>query len=428
MNAVVETSDHPLVVIREQMDRREAEFAAALPAHIPVERFKRVLLTAVQNNPDLVDADRPSLWNAAMRSAQDGLLPDGRDGAIVIYNTKDKRNGREVWIKKAQWMPMVFGVLKKIRNSGEVALITARVVYGGDRFRYWIDEEGEHVFYEPADEPDTNTVRRVFAMAKTKDGELYVEPLTPKGIEKIRSVSKSKDRGPWVEWWEEMAKESAIRRLAKRLPMSTGLDDLMRRDDALYDLESTREETKQETKQPKLAAMLDQIAGQLMAEKPAAAAVEDGQALAGEEPGDRLDDEIPDFDAMVERFEEAAPKARSLDELEEAATEVLPLIESDRLGKKLRTRAENAWADAQKRIAQGAGETGPFAATEDGENPPDDDADQPEADPSSPDYQRGFDDAQRGVKKCLSAKIRDDEQRFANWKAGYDAAAVEGEA
>src|SRR5215207_3153395 len=100
--------------LRQQLDSREVDFKHALPAHIPVERFKRVLLTAVQNNPDLIRADRQSLWNSAMKSAQDGLLPDGREGAIVIYNTKEKYRDeqgieRERWINKAQWMPMIAG-------------------------------------------------------------------------------------------------------------------------------------------------------------------------------------------------------------------------------------------------------------------------------------------------------------------------------
>ncbi len=39
-----------------------------------------------------------------------------------------------------------------------------------------------------------------------------------------------------------MAKKSAIRRLAKRLPLNSGLDDLVRRDDELYDLKGARDE------------------------------------------------------------------------------------------------------------------------------------------------------------------------------------------
>lgn len=274
MNAVTaEPQVNPLVVLKEQMEKRTNEFAHALPEHIPVDRFKRVLMTAVQNNPDLVNADRQSLWNSAMRAAQDGLLPDGREGAIVIYNTKEKRDGSEVWIKKAQWMPMVFGILKKVRNSGELAMITARVVYAGDQFRYWIDEKGEHVLYEPADDPDTKVIRRVFALARTKDGESYVEVMSPAEIEKVRSVSRAKDKGPWVDWYDEMAKKTVIRRLSKRLPMSSDLDDLIRRDDGLYNFGEAREGAKVESRRPKLVEALDKIGSEPATKPPRASAV-----------------------------------------------------------------------------------------------------------------------------------------------------------
>lgn len=246
MNTETQPRANPLVAFKQQLDVRADQFKAALPAHMPPERFARVVLTAVQNNPDLLNADRPSLWNSCMRAAQDGLLPDGRDGAIVIYNTKDGG----AWIKKAQWMPMVWGIVKKVRNSGQLAMITARVVRQGDQYRYWFDEEGEHILYEPCDTP--GDVRLVFAAARTADGELLVEPLTLADIDKIRNASKAKDKGPWVDWWEEMAKKSAIRRLAKRLPMSSDLDDLVRRDDELYDFEGARD-----AKQPAQLVSLD---------------------------------------------------------------------------------------------------------------------------------------------------------------------------
>ncbi len=257
MNAPAQNAQ-PIVAFKSQLDQRMEQFKNALPAHMPPERFARVVLTAVQNNPDLLNADRQALWNACMRAAQDGLLPDGREGAIVIYNTKEKGQ----YVKKAQWMPMVFGIVKKVRNSGQLAMITARVVYDGDQYRYWLDEDGEHILYEPCEQPNKNVVRVVFACAKTKDGELLVEPLTPSDIEKIRNSSRAKDNGPWVDWWEEMAKKSAIRRLAKRLPMSSDLDDLVRRDDDLYDFEGA--------KTPARVVSLDPFSGgEPAAERPA---------------------------------------------------------------------------------------------------------------------------------------------------------------
>src|SRR5215207_10920803 len=99
-----------LVEFKQQVEERVPAFAEALPKHIDVGRFKSVLLTAVTNNPDLERADRHSLWVAAMKAAQDGLLPDGREGVIVIYKTSIKRDGKEFWIAKAQWQPMVWGI------------------------------------------------------------------------------------------------------------------------------------------------------------------------------------------------------------------------------------------------------------------------------------------------------------------------------
>jgi recombination protein RecT len=459
---------HPLVVIKDQIEQRESEFARALPAHIPVERFKRVVLTAVQNNPDLLAADRQSFFNACMRSAQDGLLPDGRDGAIVIYNTKDK----DRWVKKAQWMPMVFGILKKIRNSGELASITARVVYGGDKFRYWIDDSGEHVEYEPADTPDTNVIRRVFAMARTKSGELYVEPMSVDEIEKVRAVSRSKDKGPWADWWDQMAIKTVLRRLAKRLPMSSDLDDLIRRDDDLYEFKGAGDA---EVKGPRLSmtAALDRLAapstsqpsslmiegdasdgatqdqgpdehdgeevnasarGHTAEQAQADRIVEDGQIVkdknpealgtsgadgetaegegssvqpsaANDFPGDTPMKQAPDFESLLAEFERDAPNATTEEELGELAADLRQAMDEHPPGRAFETRAANAWQDQIDRINGLGGKPANAAGT----------------DENGPDYKRGWSDAEKGVKRCLKSEIRDNPDRLAKWQAGFDA-------
>lgn len=228
MNAIAKIEEGraltPSQQFRSELDKMVDQFAVALPSHIKPERFQRVVMTAVLSDPAVLNADRKSLMEAAIRAAQDGLLPDKREGAFVVFG------------KIVQWMPMIGGIIKKIHQSDEIAMLTAKVVYGGDTFRSWVDDEGEHVAYEQAEHPDYDTIRQVFALAKTKDGAVYVETLTPRDIDKIRNVSRSKDKGPWVQWWEEMAKKSAIRRLAKRLPLSSELHDLMQRDNDLYDL------------------------------------------------------------------------------------------------------------------------------------------------------------------------------------------------
>lgn len=226
----------------------KTEIEKVLPAHVTPEKFMRVVLTAISQNPELYRADRRSLLTSAINAAQDGLLPDGREAAFVIFRTKervtDASSGRDVerWVQKVQYMPMVAGVLKKVRNSGELLSIVSNVVYKADAFRYLIDDVGEHITHEPnvlADE--RGPLVAVYAIAKTKGGGVYTEVMSRGQIEQVRAVSRAKDKGPWIDWYDEMARKTVIRRLSKRLPMSTDLERTLRRDDGLYDLSRPHE-------------------------------------------------------------------------------------------------------------------------------------------------------------------------------------------
>ena len=106
-----------------ELGQRQPQFRAALPAHIPVERFVRVVLTAIQTSPKLAQMDRASLWNACMRAAQDGLLPDGREGALVPFKGK------------VTWIPMVGGIRKKVRNSEAIATWDVHAVHAKRQVR-----------------------------------------------------------------------------------------------------------------------------------------------------------------------------------------------------------------------------------------------------------------------------------------------------
>ena len=217
-----ERKNNPVAVIRENLNAMAPEFKAALPEHVSVEKFTRVAMTAIQNTPALVNADRRSLFGACVRLAQDGLLPDGREAALVMFGDK------------AQAMPMIAGVLKKVRQSGEVAKVSAQVVYENDHFlvKYGFDEDVEHT-PPPLDKPRGKPIG-AYATAVLKDGSQMLEVMSLEQIEKVRSVSRSGKNGPWVQWWDEMARKTVMRRLAKRLPMSTDIEEqVFQRDETL---------------------------------------------------------------------------------------------------------------------------------------------------------------------------------------------------
>ena len=211
------------------------KFAVALPSHIKPDQFERAAIMAVQTSPEILDAERSSLYTACLKAAQDGLIPDGREAALVVFNKNIAPKGEpKKWAKVVQYMPMYSGVLKKIRQSGELASISSNVVYERDFFDYVLGDF-ERIEHKPCTEGDAGKPKLVYAIARMKDGAIYREVMTVAEIEQVRAVSKAKDAGPWVEWWGEMAKKTVTRRLSKRLPLSTEIREFLQQDDVLVD-------------------------------------------------------------------------------------------------------------------------------------------------------------------------------------------------
>lgn len=225
-----------ITVVRQAIDKMAPQFKMALPAHVDVERFVRVTMTAVQNNAELMKADRNTLYSAAMKAAQDGLLPDGREGAIVTF------------AGKAQWMPMVAGIMKKVRNSGEVSTWSVHVVKDGDYFDYELGDE-ERIVHRPVMKNRGATIA-VYSIVVMKDGERSREVMGIDEVEAIRARSRSGGSGPWKTDFDEMAKKTVIRRHSKRLPMSTDLDGAIHSDDDLFMPPQPSEPEKEDAEQP----------------------------------------------------------------------------------------------------------------------------------------------------------------------------------
>lgn len=207
----------------------EPQLVAVLPPHIPIEKFKRVIITAVNQNPDLAAADRRSLFTSCVKAAQDGLLPDGREAALVIFNTKVKRDGKEIWISAVQYMPMIAGIRKRMRNTGEVLSADAAVVYKNDEFDYELGDN-QFIKHKPT-MGDPGPAIGAYAIIKLANGEIIRDVMGYARIEKARAVSKSKNGPAWTGWWDEMACKTVLRHAAKAAPTSAELERLLLTDD-----------------------------------------------------------------------------------------------------------------------------------------------------------------------------------------------------
>lgn len=217
-----------VAVFKGELDKMGNEFGKVLPKAIPSEKFMRSVMTTIQLNPGIVSADHRSIIACCMKAAADGLILDGREAALVVYRGKAG--------PVANYLPMVAGIIKKVRQSGDVALFNATVVHDKDDFEitYGLKPDIQH---KPPVKGDRGKAIGCYAVAQFKDSTVDFEYMTYEEIEGIRSRSKAKNAGPWVTDWTEMARKTVMRRLSKRMPMSTDAMGTMQRIDELYDLD-----------------------------------------------------------------------------------------------------------------------------------------------------------------------------------------------
>jgi recombination protein RecT len=249
--------------IHNQLIRMEDEFAKVLPAQIRSEKFLRCLMTSIQLNPALLRCDPKSLKGAAMQAAQDGLLPDGRYGVILPFSTNVAPKGAPPkYVDVAQWLPMILGVYQKLHNSGEIKSINAHLVYEKDVFHIIQGYEDE-IVHRPNVFEDRGKVIGVYAVAKTTNGGVYHEAMSFAQVEEIRAKSKAPNSPAYRDHWGEMAKKIVVKRLAKRLPLSSDDLDWLYREDEVQEPPSTSRES--------LALQVDQTLAELPADEPSAA-------------------------------------------------------------------------------------------------------------------------------------------------------------
>lgn len=235
--AVVTVEKKPIQVISETLEGMKDKFAAVLRATgVTPERFIRVTLLAIQMNPKLLEAHKPSLYTAVLRAAQLGLEPDGTLGQayLIPFNRKYKQGNNWQERLEVQFIPGYKGLISLARRSGDVKSLGAVAVYEKDVFKVH-----RHLVPEFTHEPylgdeDPGEVKFFYAMAHFKDGGHHWDFMRVSEVNKIRDNSsgykaaklypKKKDGkefidSPWTTNYEEMGKKTIIRRIAKFLPM-----------------------------------------------------------------------------------------------------------------------------------------------------------------------------------------------------------------
>lgn len=213
MNSVVaaKPAEKPIDLIRAQLylPSMMGQLKSALPPHVTVDKFLRVAMTAFQQNPDLLKQDRPSLFASVVTCAQLGLVPDAQLGEAYFVPFKGK----------VQLIPGYRGLLKLARQ-GDVGFVEAEIICANDKPLYILGDESR--FECVVNWQDRGPMVAVYALAKFRDGSIAGRVvMTKKQVDEIREASPGRNSPAWTNHYDEMAKKTALRRLAKLLPMNT---------------------------------------------------------------------------------------------------------------------------------------------------------------------------------------------------------------
>lgn len=219
MNEVATTRQNPVAQFKQNLQRMIDAKELALPSNVSQDAFRNAAIVAVQDNPSILSCTPDSVFKSIRKLAGAGLVPDGREAAIVPFKGQ------------ATAMPMVAGLRKIARNSGEIASLWDEVIYQGEMFSVSI-EDGERKFRHTMEDGSPldaltrgGTIAGAYAVAKLKDGTIEFLVMNLAQIEKRRQASasqrgKPKPDGVWRDWFDEMARKTVVRALCNKLPMS----------------------------------------------------------------------------------------------------------------------------------------------------------------------------------------------------------------
>lgn len=212
------------IEVKALLHKMQGEMARCLPKHLTPDRMTRIALTQLRTTPKLQECSPQSFIAAIMQASQLGLEP-GVLGSCYLIPFWNKRLGTY----ECTFMPGYRGFLDLARRSGQIESLVARAVYENDEFTYEFGLK-DNIIHKPT-MGEKGDLICVYAVAILKDGGHQFDVMSKKEVDKIRDTSQSKENGPWVANYDEMAKKTIVRRLFKWLPCSVEMQKVISLDE-----------------------------------------------------------------------------------------------------------------------------------------------------------------------------------------------------
>lgn len=222
----------------------EQQFAAALPKHINSERFTRIAITTIRQNPKLAECNAESLLGSLMTIAQLGLEP-GVLGQCYLIPFKNNKLGTI----ECQFQLGYKGMIELLRRTGQLSDIYAYTVYSNDEFsiEYGLERTLKHI---PAfsNVDGRGEIVGFYSVAILKDGTRAFEYMTKREVieheEKYRKGNFKNDI--WNKNFEEMSLKTVTKKMLKWLPISVEMIENLRKDEQIHKLDEKTNEVNSE--------------------------------------------------------------------------------------------------------------------------------------------------------------------------------------
>jgi recombination protein RecT len=183
------------------LKEHQSELRQLAPKYLNTNRMMAIFIEAARN-PKLRECNPISVLASAKKMAELGTEIVGSGGVHLVPF------GREMTV-----IPDWRLIVSKAVSAGVIKHATATVVHSGDEFDYEYGLEPRLV-HKPA-RKEKAPMSDVYCVYTLPDGEKQFLVMSKTDVDFIRSKSKAGKSGPWVDFYEEMAKKTVIRRALK---------------------------------------------------------------------------------------------------------------------------------------------------------------------------------------------------------------------
>lgn len=200
--------------VMDLIKRMEPAFKQALPKQISADRFARIAMTAVRNNPTLQKCNPMSFLAALMQSAQLGLEPNTPLGQAYIIP----------YGNEAQFQLGYQGLLTLAHRTGEYQQIYAMAVHVNDDFEYEYGLEPK-LLHKPSEIP-VGEPTHYYAVYRLVNGGYGFAVMSRQEVEMHRdrfSPSAKRGSSPWKTDFDAMALKTVLKKALKYAPKSVEL-------------------------------------------------------------------------------------------------------------------------------------------------------------------------------------------------------------